>query len=100
MHKITLRGYCVTFEIFQMFIPAMELLMRETPLESDSHFVNCPPPPAVRVVFLHCRLGTNSKWQSDLKPAKGEKDGTVNVRIRTGQALLLSDKRRAEIVAC
>lgn len=83
-----------------MFIPAMELLSRETPLESDSHFVNCSPPPAVRVVFLHCRLGTNGKWQSYLKPVKREKDGTINVRFRTGQALLLSDKRRAETVAC
>lgn len=78
----------------------MELLTRETPLESDSHFVNCSPPRAVRVVFLHCVLGTNSKWQSYLKPVKKQKDVTVNVRFMMGQALLLSDKRRAEIVAC
>ena len=83
-----------------MFVPATELLSRETPLESDSHFVNRSPPPVVRVVFLHCRLGTNRKWQSYLKPVKREKDGTVNVRFRMGQALLLSDKQRAEIVAC
>lgn len=83
-----------------MPISAKELLTRETPLESDSHFVNCSPPPAVRVVFLHCRLGTNSKWQSYLKPVKKQKDGTVNVRFRMGQTLLLSDKQRAETVAC
>lgn len=83
-----------------MFIPSLELLTRETPLESDNHFVNCSLPLAAWVVFLHCRLGTNSKWQSYLKPVKREKDGTVNVRFRMGQALLLSDKRRAEIMAC
>ena len=83
-----------------MFIPAMESLRRGTPAESDSHFVNCSPPLVVGVFFLHCRLGTNGKWQSDLKPVKREKDGTVNVRFRTGQALLLSDKRRAKTVAC
>lgn len=49
---------------------------------------------------MHCGFGTNSGWQSDWKPVTGEEDGTVNVRLGTGQTLLLSDKRRAETVAC
>lgn len=53
---------------------------------------NVPPPPPPRAVsvvflfffFLHCGIGTNSKWQSDLKPARRQRDGTVNVRFRMG----------------
>lgn len=37
---------------------------------------------------------------SEEREKEREKDGTVNVRFRMGQALLLSDKRGAEIMAC
>lgn len=58
------------------------------------------PQPAVRVVFLHCRLGTDMEWQSHWKllmcvcVCKGR--ATVNVRFRMGRSLLLSDKPSGE----
>lgn len=35
-----------------------------------------------------------------MKPVTGEKDARVNVRFGMVQTLLLSDKQRAELVAC